>query len=389
VTLFESVQFAMILVGFCLWLALRDRVFLYFIAYAGTQLIYLLMMVGEFYDLPGGIRLSMLGQMTSWFFATVSAAFSISFVLEFCDLRRNTPRLAKVFGATRWVYVILLPALLLPAAFKAPLQDTLNLILLLSSLVAIVAVSLSTWQGNRASRFFLVAWMPQVAFLVIRATQLLMVAPMPTWLEYGFPFTMAFSSIIITLGLADATLHARRERDIAHGLAERDGLTGVLNRRALTARLVNAVVDARAHARPLALLFLDIDHFKVINDRHGHLVGDACLIALAETLGGALKDGQTFGRYGGEEFLVILPGATRTEAMLAGESLRRQIESMEIEPEGIPLRMTASIGIAQLLGHDDTVDHLVDRADQALYRAKAAGRNRVTMYEPASVTSAF
>ena len=248
---------------------------------------------------------------------------------------------------------------------------------------------MASLQGNRASRFFLVAWMPQVAFLVFRAIQLLLVVPIPPWLEYGFPFTMAFSSIIITLGLADATLHVRRERDIAHGLAERDGLTGVLNRRALTARLANAVVEARAQVRSLALLFIDIDNFKVINDRHGHLVGDACIIALAAAIGGALKDGQTFGRYGGEEFLVILPGAARTEAMLVGESLRRRIESMDIEPEGIPLRMTSSIGIAHLLGEGDTAGQLVDRADQALYRAKAEGRNRVAMYEPVSVTTQF
>jgi diguanylate cyclase (GGDEF)-like protein len=291
-----------------------------------------------------------------------------------------------MFGKARRVFAAMIPCLFLPQQYMQPLQTTINMTLLVTALLAIVAVSLATSQGNRASRYFLVTWMPQVAFLVFRATQLLFVVPIPPWLEYGFPFTMAFSSIIITLGFADATLHARRERDIAHGLAERDGLTGVLNRRALTAWLANAVVDARVQMRSLMLLFLDIDHFKVINDRHGHLVSDGCLIALAETIGGSLKDGQTFGRYGGEELLVILPGASRTEAMLVGESLRRRIESMTIQSEGIPLRMTASIGIAHLLGDGDTVAQLVDRADQALYRAKARGRNRVAMYEPATTS---
>jgi diguanylate cyclase (GGDEF)-like protein len=379
-TMFASVQFTMVLVGLCLWLALRDRVFAYFVTYAGLQLGYLLLVGGEMYDLPGGALFSASGQKASWLFATLSAVFSIAFILEFCDLRRILPRAAALLSAMRWPFVAAALVTLLPLPAVDRLVPTLvNLMLLVSTTTSLAIVGLAAWRGNRASRFFLVAWMPQVAFTAFRVVQLLLVLPQPAWLEYGLPFTMAFSSLVVTLGLADATLHARRERDIAHQAAERDGLTGALNRRALTKRLAEAVASAQARSRPLALLFLDLDHFKSINDRHGHLAGDLCLRAVADAADGWLAPGRIFGRYGGEEFLVILPDCTREQAFTAAEQLRRRIERLDIDTEdgGERLHLTASIGLAMLLGAHDTVEQLIERADSALYRAKAEGRNRV------------
>lgn len=390
-TMFASVQFTMVLVGLCLWLALRDRVFAWFVAYAGLQLVYLLLTSGDMYDLPGGSLFAGWGQKASWLFGTLSAPFSIAFILEFCNLHRILPRAAAVLSAMRWPFVAAAILMLLPVpALERSIPTLVNLMFLVSTTTAIGIVGVAAWRGNRASRFFLVAWMPQVAFTAFRVIQLLLVLPQPAWIEYGLPFTMAFSSLVVTLGLADATLHARRERDIAHHAAERDGLTGALNRRALTARLADAVASAQARSRPLALLFLDLDHFKSINDRHGHLTGDLCLRAVAGATDAWLAPGRLFGRYGGEEFLVILPDCTREQAIGAGEQLRRRIELLAIDAEdsGERLRLTASIGLAVLAGADDTVERLVERADAALYRAKAEGRNRLgTPPSPAATTT--
>ncbi len=388
-TMFASVQFTMVLVGLCLWLALRDRVFAYFVAYAGLQLGYLLLANGEMYDLPGGSLFTGWGQKASWLFGTLSAAFSIAFILEFCNLRRILPRAAAVLSAMRWPFIVAAVLMLLSVpALDRYLPTLVNLMFLISTSTSIVVVGLAAWRGNRASRFFLVGWMPQVAFTAFRVIQLLLVLPQPPWLEYGLPFTMAFSSLVVTLGLADATLHARRERDIAHRAAEHDGLTGVLNRRALIARLAEAVAAAQARSRPLALLFLDLDHFKSINDRHGHLAGDLCLRAVADVASDWLVPGRTFGRYGGEEFLAILPDCTSDQAIAAGEQLRRRIECLVIESEenGERLHLTASIGLAMLAGANDSVERLIERADDALYRAKAEGRNRVgaSLHSPAT-----
>lgn len=390
-TLFTSVQFAMILVGFCLWLALRDRVYAYFVAYSGLQLVYLLLASGEFYDLPFGELATLLGQKATWVFAVLSAPLSITFILEFCDLRRIMPRLANLLAATRWPYVLALVLLLLPiplAVKDTLLPSLVNLMFLIGSVIAIGTVGYAALRGNRSSVFFLVAWMPQVLFTGFRVLQIMLGYTQPAWLEYGFPFTTAFSSIVVVLGLADATLHARRERDHAQGLADSDGLTGVLNHRALITLLAKEFAEARAHSLPLALLFLDLDHFKAINDRHGHMAGDVCLKAIAEAIAVEVHDGQHFGRYGGEEFLIILPGSRHAEALAIGERLRRRVESLRIDADDQTLRLTASIGVANMLESHDSPERLLERADAALYGAKAAGRNRVIIHQAPALADA-
>lgn len=379
-TLFAGVELAMILVGLSLWLALRDRVFGYFVGYTTLQLAYWLLICGEFYDLPTGSLFSGLDQKTAWLFALSSCPLSVSFILEFCDLRRVTPRMASVLAATRWPYVVALALLLLPLpiASKDVIVATLgNTLVLFGAIVAIAAVTHAALSGNRSPVFFLVAWMPQVAFTAFRVVQILAGLPQPTWLEYGFPFTMAFSSVVVVLGLADATLHARRERDVAKGLADHDGLTGLLNRRALIHRLVDEFVEAHTRARPLSLLFLDLDHFKAINDRHGHLAGDVCLKAVATAIESASDAGACAGRYGGEEFLVILPGIGQDAARVVGEHLRARVEQLQVAFEEQLLHLTASIGVAEVLAGDTSYEALIERADASLYRAKADGRNRV------------
>ncbi|MBO9664066.1 diguanylate cyclase [Dokdonella sp.] len=388
-TLFASVQLAMILVGLCLWLALRDRLFAYFVGYSSVQLVYQTLGSGELYDVVGGVALAPLGTHASWITAVLSAALAISFILEFCDLQRQTPRLARALGAFRWPFLLVVPLILFgDDRLDRWLPPALNVLLLLSALLAIADVMLVAWRGNRAARFFVVAWLPQVAFTALRVGQLLLGWPQPPWIEYGFPFTMAFSSIVLILGLADDTLRVRRERDFAHHLASHDGLTGALNRRALLARLADAVVQARERSSPLALLFLDIDHFKSINDEHGHPVGDACLKAVADRVAALLRLPQVLGRYGGEEFVALLPGSSRERAAEIGERLRHAVEALHVDAGGTPLRLTVSIGVAALDSADGSPETLIADADRAVYQAKSSGRNRVCVHPPSAVPRA-
>lgn len=381
VTLFASIQAAMVLVGFSLWLVLRDRLFLYFIGYVGTQLIYSMLINGELYELPGGWLFALLGTRGNWPFALISAALSISFIIEFCDLRRSTPRAARLFGWMRWPQLAAVPLFLLPLGRFEPVALTvLNLLILVASMWAIATVALALFQGNRQARFFIVAWMPQVAFTIFRVVQLLAGWHQPAWIEYGFPLTMAFASLVVTLGLADQTMHVRRERDIADHLARHDPLTGALSRRAVLHQLDIAVAEAHRSDQPLALLFLDVDHFKSVNDAHGHAVGDRCLQAVVASASHELRTGDWLGRLGGEEFIIGLPGATRENAHLIGERVRVRIQAQHLQANGHPIQLTASVGVAGLLDSRDTADALLERADAALYKAKAAGRNRVFIH---------
>ncbi len=135
--------------------------------------------------------------------------------------------------------------------------------------------------------------------------------------------------------------------------------------------------EADRDGQPLSVLFVDLDRFKLINDRHGHAAGDQCLRAVAGALAGALEEGDIFGRYGGEEFVVILPGRTGAAARQVGERLRAAVERQVTDWEGQPLRLTVSVGVATRLDGDRSPQALIERADKALYAAKRAGRNCV------------
>jgi diguanylate cyclase (GGDEF)-like protein len=167
-------------------------------------------------------------------------------------------------------------------------------------------------------------------------------------------------------------------------LAATDDLTGLPNRRALEAHAADVMRRLDASRGRLSVLMVDVDHFKHVNDAHGHAVGDIALQHLARLLPKGLRDADRCGRVGGEEFLVLLPGAAATHAAQIAERMRSTIsETPLVGPSG-PLRMTVSIGVAELVVGSESYAALVGRADQALYRAKAAGRNRVAIAEAPS-----
>ena len=383
-TFFESVQFTMILVGLTLWLALRDRLYGYFVGYLVPQFLYLLIASGDMYSLPGTGWLEPLGIRALWFVAALSTPFALSFIIEFCEMRRIAPRLARVLSWLRWPWALLALTSLLPMAWHAQnsLQpDVGNLLFLLCALAAIVAVVVAWRRGSVAAGVFLLAWIPQSVFTALRALQLLLQWPLPGWLEFGLPAALALSSLVLTLGLGLSTLQARRERDDARNEAQRDPLTGVHNRRALMARIAEALTEARQHGAPLSLIFLDLDHFKAVNDHHGHLIGDACLRILAERVQSELRPGDTLARWGGEEFVVLLPATALGEAALIGERIRRRVETDPFIARGVAVAITVSLGLS---GHRragiESPEQLIEQADAALYRAKAAGRNRLIVH---------
>ncbi len=165
-------------------------------------------------------------------------------------------------------------------------------------------------------------------------------------------------------------------RNFTHAIT--DGLTGLYNKRYGSGRLGDLIYDARRYGYALSLIMLDIDHFKRVNDTYGHPAGDAVLQAVARRLRGALRQSDLPVRYGGEEFMLLLPHADLAHGLAVAEKLRRVIadESLPLNAEGDTLAVTISLGVVQM-GVDEPMEQLVGRADQALYRAKGGGRNRV------------
>jgi diguanylate cyclase (GGDEF)-like protein len=170
---------------------------------------------------------------------------------------------------------------------------------------------------------------------------------------------------------------ARRSRHDA-ALAQTDFLTGIQNRRRITELGQRLLAASRQQAEPFSVLLLDLDHFKSINDDYGHQAGDRALRAVAAELKRHLRRGDELGRYGGEEFAVVLPATPTERAVAIGERLRSAIATLSPEGLGLESPLTVSVGVASLDGERDFAE-LVARADLALYAAKQAGRDRVEL----------
>ena len=187
---------------------------------------------------------------------------------------------------------------------------------------------------------------------------------------------MALAGVLLVgLGVLVVRQLARVNR--LRTLAATDPLTGVANRRSIEQLGEQALARAREFGEPMAALVLDIDHFKQVNDRHGHPTGDKVLARIAATLRGCLRQFDLLGRTGGEEFLVLLPATGAERAARIGGRLRDAIAAMDCSDLAEGLRCTVSIGMATLRDDGDSLHDLVERADAALYRAKHNGRNRV------------
>jgi diguanylate cyclase (GGDEF)-like protein len=171
-----------------------------------------------------------------------------------------------------------------------------------------------------------------------------------------------------------AVSHVTRLR-ATQQIADQDALTGTYTKRFVQTRLADEMARAEADRRPLSLLLLDVDHFKNYNDTRGHVEGDLALRQVGHVLSASIREDDTAGRYGGDEFLILMPGAGKERAQAVAEHLRRTVE-------GLGLDLTLSAGVATFPEDAGNGVGLIRAADQALYEAKAAGRNRVVAARP-------
>lgn len=255
-------------------------------------------------------------------------------------------------------------------------------VLLLTAVLAAICLTHArlTWEHGRgfAPRLMAVVLAFQgLALLMRAATTIFQDAAdtsrfAPSAMQAAYIAAYCFASLFVCLGLL-LTVSERLRAQFEY-LAQRDDLTGILSRRAVLHAGSNALRNRRG-GQPLSLLLMDIDHFKRINDQHGHLVGDRVLAHFAQIVGRALRHTDHLGRFGGEEFVVLLPHTGMETALVMAERVRQAVEQQSAVA-GQPA-CTASLGLASIEAGEATLDELLARADSALYRAKAEGRNRV------------
>ncbi len=186
------------------------------------------------------------------------------------------------------------------------------------------------------------------------------------YLVIALVFQLTLVALVVTRGVVELRRSSRF-----------DELTGLLNRRAMQESLEDQLQRSRRLGETFSVLMLDADHFKAINDVQGHAAGDRALQHLATLLAAQMRDIDRVSRWGGEEFVVLLPGAGFAQAHDVAERLRERVQSLPPRWQDQPVPLTLSAGVSEWGGADDQLDTLLARADAALYRAKAAGRNRV------------
>lgn len=253
-------------------------------------------------------------------------------------------------------------------------------------LVHIALIALTTTMSNAHLRILKVDMVfPVLALLGLPLLE-------PSWFNVGLSLLgLGFSVLMFLVARQINTystdaLQLRQRNEVLikelESQASRDALTGLINRRYFLAEANQQLQAAHRNSHVLALLIIDLDHFKQINDQYGHLAGDEVLGAVVDALKQHLRTGDCLGRLGGEEFSLLMPETTQAEATETAERLRQAAAALQLNLQGHPVRQTVSIGIALLQKEDVSLSSLMHRADLAMYAAKEQGRNRVVCELP-------
>ena len=222
--------------------------------------------------------------------------------------------------------------------------------------------------GLRAGRAMV---SPGTIVAEVTADSALNVSAAFSYLVLALVFQLTLVALVVTRGVVELRRASRY-----------DALTGLLNRRAAQEALEDELQRSRRLGEPFSVLMIDADHFKSINDLHGHAVGDRALQHLGTLLSAQMRDIDRVGRWGGEEFIVLLPGTPLAQAQEVAERLRERTQSLPPRWQERAVPLTVSLGVSQWAGPSDELAALMARADAAMYRAKANGRNRVEVEPP-------
>lgn len=373
---------AMSIVAFLIWFLIPDRLFLLYFTLFSLQALYIAYLSGQGFDWPLLSAALPLLEHTWNVTAALSGAAACLFVREIADLRRYSPRVYTVYGWLALAFVLLAASNGLEALGAGALVADIGNLMFVGTAVFTLIVAFLAWRrGSRAAGWFLVAWTLLETMTIATAISFLLSDDEPQMLYVALPLSMVAAAILVALGVADRVREQRAALGEAERRAQLDPLTGVLNRRSLLERLDAACQRAQARGLPISLLFIDLDHFKSINDSHGHLAGDACLRAVVAPIQAELRQSDVIGRYGGEEFVVILSSADLAAAQATADRIRARVEELRVDGYGAPIALTCSIGIAASDAHGVWGEPLIARADAAVYAAKRAGRNQVRAAE--------
>ncbi|WP_175498189.1 diguanylate cyclase [Dokdonella immobilis] len=369
-----------------LWLTLRETSLLRYVAYVASYLYMHLAYSGIaahalWPDSPAIGRFAILVGMTLF------ASSGIAFARQFLRMRQWAPRLDRTLA---WLVRLALAAMAIfvVANAQGPAVDFAFAYIMAFTLLMVAFGVLGVRHRQDQAKLFLVASLISMIGAMVATLAVMGKLPFNAVTFRAIEIGVMTEASIWALALGLRLRRDREGRVRALQLAQHDPLTGLLNRRGFLDRALPALKTASSAATPLAVIMLDIDHFKSINDQHGHDAGDRTLVAVAECLRDLVSSDGLIARWGGEEFVILLPAMPQTEAVATAERLRARLADLTvILSDGREIRLTVSLGIA-ISTTATGLEDLLRQADDALYKAKQAGRNRAEIWAPLEMGAA-
>ncbi len=306
----------------------------------------------------------------------LSASTGLKFAREFLELDQLAPTLGR---GIQWACRSVMAWMLITVVFNwhATAVCTAFLVSAVFSVAMIPIGTFALRRGQAAAGYFLASGIVSTIGLFATTFSVWGLLPFNEWTYRGVEMSTMAEALLLQLALVQFIRAQMNKRLDAERDARVDALTQLANRRGFLEQAEVARSVAVRHQRPLAVIILDIDHFKNINDRHGHAVGDEVLVNVGQTLARLTRSGDCVARWGGEEFIMLLPETDLQTAAYFAERIRRVLEeTVVIAKSAVRVQITASFGVAQLK-QDQPLEKLIIAADDALYSVKQSGRNRV------------
>ncbi|QSI77862.1 diguanylate cyclase [Niveibacterium microcysteis] len=365
---------ALIAYNLLLYTGLRKRSHLLYAVYLAAFILMNLGYTGHGYawlwpDYPGVQRYVILISMVLFGVA------GLQFAARFLDLARHAPALRNA------VHLLCVAAMLAVGAAAAAGQQAITAwiafgFVVMFALVMLLLGVLAVRHSYTAARYFLAAAVAGMSGTLASSLAVWGFIPFNEWTYRAVELGMLADATLLALAIAHRFRQDQQERIRAEHLARTDPLTRLPNRRAFREQAEAIWSTALRRERDITLVMIDIDHFKQLNDRYGHQRGDEALAAVGQILLAAGRRGDVAARWGGEEFVLLLPETNETQAAALAERLRQKIALIRLRAGDTEISLSASFGVAQRRG-EASLDALIDNADRLLYRAKQLGRDRV------------
>ncbi|MDP2178995.1 diguanylate cyclase [Methylicorpusculum sp.] len=308
-------------------------------------------------------------------FMVLFGASGLAFALNFLETRSFFPRTHQVINLVCAIVISLMAAFILSGSQHFAILLAFFFINIFSIVMLALGV-LSLYSGYLLARYFLMASLASMMGTAVTSLSVLGYIPFNEWTFRAVEIGMIADATLLALALAHQFRANQVRRILAEQLAGSDPLTGLNNRRALLEKYQPIWSSALRNNRNISLIIFDLDHFKSINDQYGHSKGDDVLVETGKILAKSARQGDILARWGGEEFLLLLPETHIEAATALAERLRKIIAGIRVSSEGGELSFTASFGVVQRT-HHETLDSLISDADRYMYKAKKQGRNRV------------